>query len=180
VGQPLGHNFGKLTVTLSWQASVHFPDQASFARGVDIDYQVLTGTIDLDDSDDPSPQTSGLKSCHATLSERLSGYQQTATVSYDPSAGRYAMGLYQPPLTAYLLQSTDSSGDYCTVDPAVSSAVGLALNQWPQPVGDPQYDSAWAEYMKFPAGHGPWISTFADSWSRTHPGRRWAGGCRYQ
>jgi hypothetical protein len=95
-----GHNFGKLDVTLQWQASAHFPSQDSFSRGVDIDYTVLQGTIDLDDKGDPAPQTSGLKSCHAKLSERLSGYEQTATTEYDLSTRLYEMDLYQPPLTA--------------------------------------------------------------------------------
>lgn len=132
---------------------------------------MLQGTIDLDDKGDPAPQTSGLKSCHAKLSERLSGYEQTATTEYDLSTRLYEMDLYQPPLTAYLLKSDDTSGGYCTVDPSQSSAVGLELDEWPAPSGgDPAYDNAWAEYEKFPGGHGPFVSTFADSWSRVHPG----------
>ncbi len=166
-----GHNFGKLSVTLEWQASVHFPDQGSFSRGVDIDYTTLKGTIDLDDKGDPTPQTSGLKSCNAKLSERLSGYEQTATTEYDLATRLYEMNLYLPPLTASLLKSTDTSGDYCTVDPSRSSAVGLELDEWPGPLtSDPQYENAWAEYEKFPGGHGPFVSTFADNWSRPHPG----------
>ena len=157
-----GQPFGKLDVTLEWQAAAHFPHQGSFGAGVDIDYQVLTGTISLDDKGDPSPQTSGLKSCDATLSERISSYQQTATTAFDLVSRRYKMNLYQPPLTAYLLKSSDTSGDYCTVNPAVSSAVGLALNQWPQPTNDPAYDDAWQEYDTFPGGRGPSASRFTN------------------
>jgi len=127
-----GQPFGKLDVTLDWQATAHFPNQQSFGAGVVINYQLLNGTISLDDSGDPTPLTgngyheSGLRSCNATLSQRFTTYRQTATTVYDLVSRRYKMNLYQPPLTAYLLQSTDTSGDYCTVDPAVSSAVGDA------------------------------------------------------
>ena len=155
-----GQAFGKLDVTLEWQAVAHFRDQGSFASGVDIDYQVLTGTISLDDSGDPSPQTSGLKSCNADLSERISSYQQTATTAYDLVSRRYKLSLYLPPLTASLLKSSDNSGDYCTVNPAVSSAVGLTLNQWPQPTNNAAYTNAWEEYDAFPGGRGPFATTF--------------------
>ena len=164
-----GHNFGKLTVKLSWDADAHLKDQADFAKGVDIEYTMLSGSIALDDSGDPSPGTSGLKSCSATLSERLSGYEQTVTTQYDLVTKHYELNEYQPPLTAYLLKSTDTSNDYCTVDPNISSAVGLGPGNWPAPSGDADYNNAWFEYDKFPGGHGPWLSTFADQWSRMHP-----------
>jgi hypothetical protein len=88
-----GNNFGKLTVTLSWDATAYFKDQGDFADGVDIDYSVLTGKISLDDKGDPDPQLSGLKSCSATLSERLSGYEQTITTEYDLVNKRYELSI---------------------------------------------------------------------------------------
>lgn len=159
-----GQPFGKLDVKLSWNASAQFPNQASFGSGVPINYTTLQGTISLDDSGDPSPQTSGLKSCEATLSKRVSSYTPMATTAYDLPSQRYRMNLYQPPLTAYLLQSSDTSGDYCTVNPAQSSAVGFTMNQWPAPTNDPTYTNAWTEYETFPEGAGPFLTTFFDTY----------------
>jgi hypothetical protein len=80
------------------------------------------------------------------------------------------MSEYSPPLSAYMLQSTDTSPpghDLCSLNSTLTAAVGS--EQWPGPAeGTPKYAgylAAWNAYDTFPGGKGPFVDHFDDTWA---------------
>ncbi len=114
---PLGSKgtlrFGYVNVTLDWTATATFPSQDTFQRGVALHYTKLSGKITASGEGNPNPKVAPIVDCEATLSERAgvekSSADQRATTLYDLSTSRYRMSEYSPPLSAYMLQSTDTS-----------------------------------------------------------------------
>ncbi|HEV3311995.1 MAG TPA: hypothetical protein VG815_15905, partial [Chloroflexota bacterium] len=175
---PLGSKgalrFGYVDVTLDWTATATFPSQDTFQRGVALHFTKLTGKIMASGVGNPEPKVAPIVDCEATLSERAgveqSSADQRATTLYDLPTSRYRMSGYSPPLSAYMLQSTDKTPpghDLCSLNPTLTGAVGS--EQWPGPAeGTPAYAAyvaAWDAYDTFPGGTGPFRNYFDDTWS---------------
>ena len=166
--------FGYVDVTLDWTATASFPSEATFQRGVPLHYTKLTGKITASGKGNPEPVVAPIVDCEATLSERTGVEQSTedqrATTLYDLPTSRYRMSEYSPPLSAYMLQSTDTAPpghDLCSLNSTITAAVGS--EQWPGPAeGSPKYAkyaAAWNAYDTFPGGKGPFVNHFDNEWA---------------
>ena len=166
--------FGYVDVTLDWTATATFPTADTFQQGVPLHFTKLSGKITASGKGNPEPQVAPIVDCKATLSERTGVEQSTedqrATTLYDLPTSRYRMSEYSPPLSAYMLQSTDTTPpghDLCSLNSTLTAAVGS--EQWPGPAEGSaayaKYAAAWNAYETFPGGKGPFVDHFDDMWA---------------